>query len=172
VYLTNDENYINFSFNQLYINNYLSLNTEIIFSTIDLSFIKKLFLKDLLNNNNISNNDNLFEFINIKTIDDSLHFNMKLKPFASNLLIHFKHRSKYNTEIFIINNSENSLHLRNINNDIIISNKNDLQMIEHNGFKHLFSKPTFHSLYDNLPKFQSDEERKIYMIDTYINEYI
>jgi hypothetical protein len=43
VYLTNDENYINFSFNQLHINNFLSLNTEIIFSTIDLSFIKSYF---------------------------------------------------------------------------------------------------------------------------------
>ena len=172
VYLTNNkENNINFSFDNLHLPNWISVKTELIISTIDLSFIRKITLQDL-QQNNISTLDNLFTSVSVEVYNNSIIFKLKLKTFSSNLLIYFKNNLFYHNDLHITNNSENNLFLRNINNSITIDNRQLLEKINANDFQYLLSKPCFNTLIENENDFNTDEEKKIYIIDKYIDEHI
>jgi hypothetical protein len=168
LYLINKDNNIDFILDNCNKDDFLSGNVECIFSTIDLSYIIKLNFRDLIWNNNLHSENNLIETIASNNQSNKIHIKMKLKPFASNLLIYFKFKSQYNSSFDIVNNSTQHLHVRNINKDFNIKN-NNINIIKSNNIEMLFLKPIFKSLYN--VHSNTEEDKKINIIDKYINEY-
>lgn len=170
LYLINKDNNIDFILDNCNKDDFLSKNIECIFSTIDLSYIIKLNLEDLIWKNVLDSENNLIETISSNNQPNKIHIKIKLKPFASNLLIYFKFKSQYNSSFDIVNNSIEHLHVRNINKDFNIKNKNNnSNIIKSNNIENLFLKPVFKVFYNNHTS--SEEDKKINIIDKYINEY-
>lgn len=165
VYLTNKDNIIEFNVSNV------NSKIKIIFSTVDVSLIRSFDILTLINFNKKTHfkTNNLFDSCNIDQIDNSYKIRLKLKPFSSNMLIYLCFNGASNDTINLINKSFNNLFLRSINTSCTFLNELGNEVINENGMNYIFEKPHFKYLHKNIPNnLNSEEEKKIYLIDKYI----